>query len=320
MLNSENDYDDLLGQWSDLEAGLAMLLEHSGCAAEFELRIWQYHRWLNVLLERDTNLGLYLLFQLASSSPVGYSASHALASAVLCHLVATRLELAGGERDALVHAAMTMNIAMTVVQNQLAGQVEPLSPAQQEVIRHHADEGVRLLQSLGVTDRLWLETVALHHDDHPAGGALVALSAGQRTVRVLHLVDRYAAMISPRKSREGRSSTDSARLIVALSESQHDEVGLALVGEVGLYPPGSYVRLDNQALAVVARHGKKPAQPLVALLVDETGKLVNPPRLQHITDGSPAIAAALGTAANYVHFNHHLILRLSQESNPPVSA
>lgn len=311
MLNSENDYEDLLGQWSDLEAGLAMLLEHSGCAAEFESRIWQYDRWLKVLLERDTNLGLYLLFQLATSSPVGYSASHALASAVLSLLVATRLELAGRERDALVHAAMTMNIAMTAVQNQLAGQVEPLSPAQHDVVGCHAGAGAHLLKSLGVTDKLWLDTVALHHDDHPAGGALTALRAEQRTVRVLHLVDRYAAMISPRKWREGRSSTDSARLIVALSESQHDEVGLALLHEVGLYPPGSYVRLDNQALAVVARHGNAPAQPLVALLVDEAGQLLDPPRLQQITDARPAIVAALGTSANYVHFNHHLILRLS---------
>jgi hypothetical protein len=55
--------------------------------------VWQYDRWMQELLERDTDVGLYLLFQLATNSPVGYSASHALVCAVLCHLIAVELNL-----------------------------------------------------------------------------------------------------------------------------------------------------------------------------------------------------------------------------------
>ena len=45
---------------------------------------------MQALLKRDTDIGLYLLFQLAANSPVGYSASHALVCAVLAHLIARR--------------------------------------------------------------------------------------------------------------------------------------------------------------------------------------------------------------------------------------
>ena len=117
-VKTEDEYEDLLGLWSDLEAGLGIILGSPASVQEFEQRVWQYDRWLQALLERDTDLGLYLLFQLATNSVVGYSASHALVTAVLCHLVAAGLDLPKNERDCLVHAAMTMNIAMTTLQDQ----------------------------------------------------------------------------------------------------------------------------------------------------------------------------------------------------------
>src|SRR5574343_879052 len=115
------------------------------------------------LLARDTDIGLYLLFQLATQSTAGYSASHALICSVLCHLLAHRLDLSPGERDSLARAALTMNIAMTVLQDELAVQSTPLSPAQKTAVDAHANRGAQLLQALGVQDRLWLETVAHHH-------------------------------------------------------------------------------------------------------------------------------------------------------------
>ena len=123
-VQNENEYEDLLGMWSDLESGLGVILGSPGSIQEFEQRVWQYDRWMKDLLKRDTDVGLYLLFQLASNSPVGYSASHALVSAVLCHLIALELQLPLTERDSLVHAALTMNIAMTALQDQLAGQID----------------------------------------------------------------------------------------------------------------------------------------------------------------------------------------------------
>ena len=119
-VQNENEYEDLLGLWSDLESGLGVVLGSPGSIQEFEQRVRQYDRWMQTLLQRDTDVGLYLLFQLATNSPVGYSASHSLVSAVLCHLVAAELQLNAAERDSLIHAALTMNIAMTALQDELA--------------------------------------------------------------------------------------------------------------------------------------------------------------------------------------------------------
>ena len=309
-VQTENDYEDLLSLWADLESGLGIILGSPASVQEFELRVWQYDRWMTDLLKRDTDMGLYLLFQLASNSPVGYSASHALVSAVLCHLIALELKLPVNERDSLVHAALTMNIAMTQLQDQMAGQLEKPSAVQQAAIRDHAVKSIRLLNGLGVMDALWLETILLHHDDSAGQGSLQQIPPAQRLARILRVVDRYAAMISPRKSREGRSATDSARFIIGQTSELTDEVGLVLVGVVGQCPPGTYVRLDDGQMAVVMRRSSLPSRPFVAIVINEAGALVNPPRLHRTANASPGIKSALPPSAVRERLNHYLILQM----------
>ena len=309
-LQNDNDYQDLLSLWSDLESGLSIILSSPDSIQEFEQRVWQYDRWMKDMLERDPDLGLYLLFQLASNSPVGYSASHTLISAVLCHVLARELGLPEAERNSLVHAAMTMNISMTSLQDQLTEQADKPDPQQQEAIAAHPASSSALLTRIGVTDELWLHTVELHHDESTDKGELKVISPIRRLARILRVVDRYAAQISPRKLREGRSATDSIRSIIAKSTQPPDEVGYALVRAVGLCPPGTYVRLDNGELAVVLRRSDQLNLPEVAIVINEEGQLITPPRLHRTAYGNPRIKTALPATAVRRRLNHHRILKL----------
>ena len=313
-IQDENEYEDLLSLWSDLEAGLAIILASPGSIQEFEPRVWQYDRWMQGLLARDTDVGLYLLFQLAGHSAVGYSASHALVSAVLCHLIAGELALPPGERDSLVHAALTMNIAMTALQDQLAVQVEKPSLLQQVAIRGHAGKGGSLLDNMGIRDPLWLQTVVLHHDEGTERGDLRAVPPEKRLARILRVVDRYAAMISPRQSREGRTATDSLQSIVARASDQEDVIGQALVRVVGLCPPGTFVRLESKEVAVVMRRGPRPESPQLAVVLSESGQALKPPRLHESNTGSVTIRNSLTASAVREHLNHHVILQLGTQS------
>ena len=313
-LQNESEYEDLLSLWSDLEAGLAVILGSPASIQEFEQRVWQYDRWMRTLLQRDADVGLYLLFQLASNSPVGYSASHALICAVLSHLVAIDLSLQPKERDSLVHAALTMNIAMTALQDQLASQLDPPSSTQIDAIRAHSVKGGMVLANIGVLDDLWLDIVTGHHDEEGYQGSGQQVPSAVRLARILRIVDRYAAMISPRKTRAGRSATDSMRSIMGEAGDPRDEVGPALVRAVGLCPPGTYVRLDNGEIAVVMRRSAKANRPHVAIVLSETGQLVGQPRLHRTAQGSPQIRSSLAASSVRVRLNHHLVLQLGAYS------
>ena len=314
-VQDENEYEELLSQWSDLESGLGIILGNPDSIQEFEQRVCQYDRWMQALLKLDADVGLYLLFQLATNSFVGYSASHALVSAVLCHLIAVDLKLPPAERDSLVRAALTMNIGMTRLQDQLAEQIDKPNRAQQIDIREHASQGATLLGRIGISDELWLGTIHLHHHSSAPHDEPPRPLAQQRLARILRTVDQYAAMISPRKSREGRSATESARAIVTSNQGQaDDEVGHALLRAVGLFPPGTFVRLDNDEVAVVKRQGNLPNLPDVAIVLGKNDLPFTPPRLHRTADGSPAIKAGLAASAVQARLNHHLILRLGDDS------
>lgn len=315
IVKSENDYEDLLGQWSDLESGLGILLGHPTSAQEFEARIYQYDRWMQDLIQRDADVALYLLFQLAAQSPVGYSASHALVCAVLCHLVGPEFELTQHERNSLVRAALTMNIAMTELQDQLATQRGSPTSKQKVAIQMHAAEGALLLGKLGISNELWLEVVHLHHQDDKPFTELQDLTPPIRLAHILNVVDRYAAMISPRQSREGRSATESAQSIIQGDATHDNRVGQTLVRVVGLCPPGTFVQLDDDEVAVVMRRSKEANLPDVAIVLNSQGQQIRPPALHHTSEGSPHIVGAVPASAIQERINHHVILQLGMQAN-----
>lgn len=314
ILKSEDEYEDLLSLWSDLEAGLAMVLSQPRKVLEFEERILQYDRWMQNLIQYDTDVALYLLFQLASHSPAGYSASHALVCAVLSHLLAQEFQLPRAERDSLVHAALTMNIAMTELQDQLANQQERPTPEQRVALRDHETRGAELLGQLGIRDKLWLQTVRQHHHQQAPDLPQYSLTLAQRLAQMLGVVDRYAALISPRQARAGRSATESAQDI--LNNSNTRLVGQALLHVVGLFPPGTFVQLDDGTKGVVLRRGSQDNRPDVAILLNDNGQLMRPPSLHACANGSPAISVALPAARLQEHLNHHLILQLGAQRQP----
>ena len=133
----DGEYEDLLSLWSDLESALSVVLSAPLRVQDFPAKVRQIDRWLQDLVAHDIDAALYLMFQLASTSSVGYSASHALVCGTLCHIMAQELQLPPRERDSLVRAALTMNIAMTALQDVLAGQREKPTAAQQDAIRNH---------------------------------------------------------------------------------------------------------------------------------------------------------------------------------------
>ncbi|MCX7276319.1 MAG: phosphodiesterase [Burkholderiales bacterium] len=305
----EADYEDLLSLWADLQAGLSMVLAQPRHTADLARKIRQYDLWMQNLLRQDTDTGLYLLFQLATNSAVGYSALHALVCAVLCHVTAEELKLKPVERDSLVRAAMTMNIGMTRLQDTLALQTAKPSDTQQALIRGHASASATLLRAMGVSDYLWLDIVINHHGPATSKAEFQQLEAVHRLTHILGVVDRYAAMVSPRKSRAGRSMAETVRAMLANVQVRNDPVGAALVRAIGQCPPGTFVAMDNGDTALVLRRSATANQPLVATLLNAKNQPFTPPRLHRTSTSAPKVQSALPANTVKTRINHQRLLR-----------
>jgi hypothetical protein len=162
-----------------------------------------------------------------------------------------------------------MNIGMSVQQDRMAQQKEPLNPKQRELVREHPSHSAALLRQLGVTNRDLLEAVLDHHAKAP--GPLAARTLGQRMARLIQRADIFAAAISPRASRAAASTGSAMKAAYFDENSQVDEAGAALVKAVGIYPPGSFVRLTSGEVAVVVRRSFNTSAPSVAVVLNRSG-------------------------------------------------
>jgi hypothetical protein len=118
-------------------------------------------------------------------------------------------------------------------------------------------------------DALCLEAVRHHHATGP--GPLATRTVGQRLARLLQRADKFAAHLSPRSSRRPDSASAAMQAVYFDENGAIDEAGAALIKAVGVYSPGSLVRLANLEMGVVVRRGANTTMPRVAILVNRDG-------------------------------------------------
>ncbi len=294
--------DDPPSAWSSLQLRLSALLRDPS-QPDFEARLLQLQSNLCLLLDADVDAALLLLVHKTTQEFHEYSVSHALLVAVICELAARHFSAWGPDQCASLRcAALTMNVAMTQLQNQLASQVAPPCALQREQINHHAMRGADSLRAAGVTDALWLGAVEGHH--HAPPGALVNLSAAQQLARLIQRADIYAAQLSPRKCRPAMSASAAAKAAYLDENQQPDPAGSAIIKVLGLYPPGSLVRLRNGDAAVVLRRGQRANAPRVASIVNPQGHAIAEPAVRNTE--LPAFEVASGVAAHQIRVRLNL--------------
>lgn len=242
-------------------------------------------------LDAQTDAVLLLLVYEASQDFQYYSALHGLLTLALADQCARQLGWADDLRRVLARAALTMNIAITTLQDRLAGQTEMLAETHRAELAGHGDRGAELLRRLGVNDSLWLQVVRLHHEAGP--GPLAGRSMPEQMARLLRRADIFGACLSPRRSRRALSGAAAARAAYLDELKQPDEAGAALIKAVGLYPPGSLVRLVNGEVGVVVKRGFSANEPLVAALLGKSGAPLSEPVPRDTRLAAQAIAASL---------------------------
>ncbi|HMO47082.1 MAG TPA: phosphohydrolase [Rubrivivax sp.] len=278
--------------------------------AEFVARIRLVHERASRLAQRQADAALYHLIHAAGHSVYKYSSRHALLVMLVCDQAARVLGWSGELLRSLGGAALSMNVAMAALQDQLAQSEVPPSEAMREQIRTHAAQGAQLLRGAGLDDTLWCETVRLHHDRGDGQMPLPELPPERQLARLLRRADIFTAKISRRRARAPMSPVQAAREACLGSDGVPDEVGGALLRATGLYPPGSFVELVNGERGIVVARGRRANLPWVASLVAPSGMALGEPALRDTVEARFAVRAALASAQVKVRPDHRRILAL----------
>jgi HD-GYP domain-containing protein (c-di-GMP phosphodiesterase class II) len=225
-----------------------------------------------------------------------YPLAHSLHVAALCELVARKGDFDEEARLSLCCAALTENAAMHELQHILYFQKPAPTLEQRKDIQEHPMRGARFLQDCGVADKEWLRAVLEHHETPEGTGYPRKLQHPSVLALLIHDCDVYAAKLTGRATRKALSAPDAAkRVYLELAHGKENPFAGLLLKEVGMYPPGTFVKLASGEVGVVwKRNPEQGSAPVVAVLVSAKGlKHMDPVRRDSSSHDQHKIVAVL---------------------------
>lgn len=219
------------------------------------------------------------IMQMAHHSPDGsiaallmvpyadYTPHHAINCALLAARTAESLQLDAAEARPLVSAVLTMNLGSAEIQNQMAHQDSPPTTLQRQVLDIHPLLSSAMLREAKIDDRLWHSIVLMHHERKDGKGYTFGAKEHEipPLAHLAHLLDIITAKLMPRSYRSSvPPKTALASLYAGTSESFDGHYVSQVVKILGIYPPGSFIEMENGERALVIKNGKTAAAPLVA--------------------------------------------------------
>jgi hypothetical protein len=221
-----------------------------------------------------TNPDIALACILFKQTPEGYSNRHLMDAAILSIMVARAMQIPAAEADSIAAAALTMNIGMLRLQEDLQNRAEPPTDEERVLIHSHPELSVALLKEAGVTDQLWLAYVLSHHEHIDGSGYPTGMTGDNISdgAKIIAVADRYTAMIAPRKYRKAIHPMQALRSFLMDSGKTCDaKITTFFIKELGVYPPGCCVKLVNGEIAIVIFKGITATTPAVQAIKNQFG-------------------------------------------------
>lgn len=186
----------------------------------------------------------------------------------------------------LICAALTMDLGLgSLAQQQFNNKV--LTPEQQQQFQLHPKTTVRWLHQHGITDRLWLQTIADHHELLDGGGFPSHKANHQLATasRLLALVSRLIELLTPRKWRPAYSISQALRFLAGQPRRFDAQLLQSLAAFLLPYLPGNVVQLQDGQQMILQQLGPDEDQLKGCPLFKEQDKLqISPPSTIHIED------------------------------------
>lgn len=174
---------------------------------------------------------------------------------------------------ALLHDLGKINIPETII-----NAPRKLTDEEWEIIKRHPVDGVKILEQMGVRSEIALRVTKEHHIDFDGRGypRLGPDEQPHPYSMLVHVADTYDAMTTVRPYSGPADPNQAISRMKKLAGTAFNPLTLdSFVDMLGIYPPGTAVRLTTGEIGVVTRPGgEDAARPWVRIVQDREGKTV----------------------------------------------
>jgi len=189
-----------------------------------------------------------------------YTYMHSVAVCALMVALSRQLGFGEGETREAGMAGLLHDLGKAMTPPEVLNKPGKLTDAEFAIMRQHPVEGHRMLAEARAVGEITLDVCLHHHEKMDGTGYPDRLPADKITLfsRMGAVCDVYDAITSNRPYKAGWDPAESIRKMAEWCKGHFDErVFQAFVRSVGIYPIGSFVRLESGRLGVVVEQTEK---------------------------------------------------------------
>ncbi len=203
-----------------------------------------------------------------------YTVGHSVRVAMLSVLTGRQAGLPEETLTELAAAALLHDVGKGKIPQEILFKPGKLDGEERRIIETHPAIGAAMLLETRDAGVLSVATAWGHHRRNDGGGYPKMPHGGHvsELTQMVHVCDVFEALTAIRPYKRALTPRDAYEIILR-DRTAYSSLGItALRRAVGLYPPGSQVRLSSGHQAVVLAAGDRIDQPLVRITHDASGQ------------------------------------------------
>ncbi|MFT3735754.1 MAG: HD-GYP domain-containing protein [Rhodocyclaceae bacterium] len=208
----------------------------------------------------EPEIALHVMGEKAGGEEVYF---HGLNVAILSMMLAREMGMAAEDTRVLGLGAMFHDIGLMEIPDKvLKKNIDEMNHAERELRKLHNDYGLKIAQRVGLPESVQA-VIAQHHENADGTGYPKGLKgdAIASPARIVALVNHYDNLCNPADISRALTPHEALSLMFSQRRAKFDAQALQLMIRcLGVYPPGSIVKLSNESIALV--QSVNPAKPL----------------------------------------------------------
>jgi putative nucleotidyltransferase with HDIG domain len=191
---------------------------------------------------------------------------HSLNVTVLSLMVAREMKLAAEQIRLLGLGALFHDIGKTEIPDKILLKVDPLTKSERDFLQQHCDYGVDIAKKVDLPQSV-IDIVHQHHECYDGSGYPQQLKGEQisQLAQIVAIVNQYDNLCNHVNVANSLTPHEALSLMFAQQRAKYAPAPLNIfIRCLGVYPPGTVVKLSNDALAIVTSvNPSRPLKPVV---------------------------------------------------------